>query len=50
MFGVGDASSVGKDIFEILFGFCDGESFDGFGSFVCVFIMNSEIFSGGLSD
>ncbi len=40
-------SSVSKDILEILFGFGDGETLDGVGGFVCVFIMNSEVLGRG---
>ena len=50
MFGVWDAPSVGENIIEVFFGFGDGHTFDSFGSFVGVFIMSSDIFSGGSGD
>ena len=43
MLSVGNTSSVSEDVFEILFGFGDGETFDGFSSLIGIFIMNSEI-------
>jgi hypothetical protein len=48
--GVGDASSVGEDILEILFGFGDSESLDGFGCLIGVLIMDSEISACGFDD
>lgn len=48
--GVGDTSPVGKDILEILLGLGDGESLDCLGSFVGIFIMDSEVSGGGLGD
>lgn len=50
MLGVGDTSPVGKDILEILLGLGDGESLDCLGSFVGIFIMDSEVSGGGLGD
>ena len=44
MLGVGNASSVGKDVLEILFSLGDSESLDGFSGLVGVLIMDSEIF------
>ena len=41
------ASSVSEDVLEVLFGFGDGETLDGVGGFVGVFIMNSEVLGGG---
>ena len=48
--GVGDASSVSKDILKILFGLGEGESLDSLGGLVGVFIMDSEVFAGSLGD
>jgi hypothetical protein len=48
--GVRYTSSVGKDILKVLFGLGKGESLDSFSSLVGVFIMDSEIFAGGLGD
>jgi len=50
MFGVGDASSVSKNILKILFGLRNAESLDSLGSLVGVFIMDSEVFAGCLGD
>lgn len=50
MLGVGDASSVSKDILKILFGLGEGESLDSLGGLVGVFIMDSEVFAGSLGD
>ena len=50
VFSIGDTSSVSEDVLEILFGFGDGETFDGFGSLIGVFIMNSEISGWRFSD
>ncbi len=44
---IGYASSVGNDVLEVLFGFGDGETLNGVGCFVGVFIMNSEVLGGG---
>jgi hypothetical protein len=41
--GVGHASSVGKDVLEVLFSFSDGEALDSLGGFVGVLIMDSEV-------
>jgi hypothetical protein len=43
VFGIGDASSVSEDVLEILFGFLNAESLDGFGGLIGVLIMNSKI-------
>jgi hypothetical protein len=48
--GVGNASSVGKDVLEVLLSFSDGEALDGLGSLVGVLIMDSEVSAGGLGD
>ena len=41
--GVRNASSVGKDVLEILFSFGDSEALDGFSGLVGVLIMDAEI-------
>ena len=48
--GEGNASSVSKDILEILLSFGKAESLDGLGSLVSVFIMDSQVFSRGFGD
>ena len=45
MFGEGDTSSVCEDVFQVLLSFGDGETLDGFGSLIGIFIVDSEIFS-----
>lgn len=44
---VGYTSSVSKNVFEVLFSFGDGETLDSVGSFVGIFIVNSEVLGGG---
>ena len=50
MLGVWDTSSVGEDILKVLLSLGNGESLDGLGSLVGVFIMDSEVFAGSLGD
>ena len=44
---IGYTPSVGQDVFEILFGFGDRQTFNGISGLVCVFIMDSKILSWG---
>ena len=48
MLFVGDASSVGEDVVEVLFGLGDAHSSDGVGGLVGVLIVDSKILTGGL--
>ena len=50
VFSVRNTSSVSEDVLEILFGFGNGKTFNGFGSLISVFIMDSEISSWWFSD
>lgn len=43
MLGEGDASAVGKYVFQVLLGFGNGESLDGLGSLIGIFIMDPEV-------
>jgi hypothetical protein len=47
---VGYTSSVSKNILEVLFSFGDGESLNGVGSLIGIFIVNSEVLGGGSGD
>ena len=44
MLGVGDTSSVAKDVLKILLSLGDSEALDGFSGLVGVLIMDAEIF------
>lgn len=48
--GEGDASAVGEDVLEVLFGFGDGQALDGFGGLVGIFIMDAEVSAGTLGN
>jgi hypothetical protein len=50
VFEVGYTSSVSKNILEVLFSLGDGESLNGVGSLIGVFIVNSEVLGGGSGD
>lgn len=50
MLGEGDASSVGEDVLEILFGLGDSEALDGLGGLVGIFIMDAKVSAGSLGD
>jgi hypothetical protein len=45
MLEIWDTSSVGEDVLKVLFGLGDGQTLDGVGGLVCVFIMDPEVFS-----
>ena len=50
VFGVGDAPPVFQNIFEILFGFGEVHSLDGFGSLIGIFIMGTDVLSRGFGN
>ena len=41
---------MGEDVLKILFGLGDGETLDGVGCFVGIFVVDSEILGGGSGD
>lgn len=48
--GVGDATSVGEDILEVLLGLGDSQSLDGLRGLVGILVMNSQVSSGAFCD